>query len=395
MTPRKLASLDHPFDRRRERAPRAALFASLALALAAAACTNNQSLGALGGTGGNGAGGNGAGGNGTGGTSPTDGSPGDALTSCPAEPGPLFPASAGLACDGSFSCSYFNQTCCGFTVSLINCDCLSGHFQCVYNETCQTARCADASTDARTVSALIILAHSTNTPEVDVVVYSDGSAERTVLGNMTSLPAPVPAGSPRVYPAGSPEVMAFLSDLSASGDLAAIGDPAPVFWSESCPKSASFGTTTKVTVGGVTSGDVQCLINPTAAQTALSHDCDVLTGNDPVFLSTASQCFLTAMGRVSASICCAGTGDFPDTCNVGACGCSSASSHSVNTCLCPGGGCFSAANNSCAGPAGTCTVGQDQTCNDNPAISSLHGHCITGGRCLCGGFGLASSGKCL
>src|SRR6185295_11991799 len=119
----------------------------------------------------------------------------------------------------------------------------------------------------------------------------------------------------------------------------------------------------------VTSGDVQCLSNPTVAQTALAHDCDILTGNDPdPFLLTAAQCFLQPMAQVSASLCCGSVADFPDTCNVGACGCSPENSHSINTCLCPGGGCFSAVTKTCAGPAGICTVGQDQSCNDNPAI---------------------------
>jgi hypothetical protein len=41
-----------------------------------------------------------------------------------------------------------------------------------------------------------------------------------------------------------------------------------------------------------------------------------------------------------------------------------------------------------------CTVGADQTCNDNPAISSLHGHCVAG-RCSCNvGSALLASGKC-
>jgi hypothetical protein len=48
----------------------------------------------------------------------------------------------------------------------------------------------------------------------------------------------------------------------------------------------------------------------------------------------------------------------------------------------------------CVGPAGTCTVGADQTCNDNPAISSLHGRCVDDGRCVCGPGALLASGKC-
>lgn len=45
-------------------------------------------------------------------------------------------------------------------------------------------------------------------------------------------------------------------------------------------------------------------------------------------------------GTVSSSLCCASTGDFPNLCGVGACGCAPASSHTVMTCVCPTGRCF-------------------------------------------------------
>ena len=48
-------------------------------------------------------------------------------------------------------------------------------------------------------------------------------------------------------------------------------------------------------------------------------------------------------GTVTTSQCCQSTGDFPNTCSVGACGCAPASSHSVMTCACPTGQCFDGA----------------------------------------------------
>jgi hypothetical protein len=39
--------------------------------------------------------------------------------------------------------------------------------------------------------------------------------------------------------------------------------------------------------------------------------------------------------------CCTDVGDFPDMCRVGACGCAPASSHTIATCTCPSGSCFS------------------------------------------------------
>jgi hypothetical protein len=47
--------------------------------------------------------------------------------------------------------------------------------------------------------------------------------------------------------------------------------------------------------------------------------------------------------------------------------------------------------------APVCTIGADQTCNDNPIISSLHGHCTAAGTCQCG-TGLIlnpNTGRCL
>ncbi|HMF44967.1 MAG TPA: hypothetical protein VKQ32_30055 [Polyangia bacterium] len=48
------------------------------------------------------------------------------------------------------------------------------------------------------------------------------------------------------------------------------------------------------------------------------------------------------------------------------------------------------------GPASVCTFGADQTCNDNPALSSIHGHCTDAGVCVCADGGTSSvSGRCL
>jgi len=236
--------------------------------------------------------------------------------------------------------------------------------------------------------AVIKLSRSTNSAEIDVVVHADGSAERIVIARSGGS-----AGVGLIYPAGSPEVTTFLADLTAIADLSIVGDPGK-FLVESCPKSASFGTTTTVTANGVTSGDLQCLIDPTPAQTALAHDCEVLIGTGAFALNAC----LATMGQVSAALCCSSTGDVPDTCAIGACGCSPADSHMVTTCVCPGGGCFRA-NIGCLGPpgaAGVCTVGADDTCTDASAVVALPGTCLDGGRCACyQGFSLSpATGRC-
>jgi hypothetical protein len=89
---------------------------------------------------------------------------------------------------------------------------------------------------------------STNTPEINVAVYADASAQRTIVGNNAQYV------TNKTYPAGSADVTTFLTELQLVGDVSKIptaGD---------CGKSASFGTETIVSADGMTSGDLQCLL---------------------------------------------------------------------------------------------------------------------------------------
>ena len=102
-------------------------------------------------------------------------------------------------------------------------------------------------------------------------------------------------------------------------------------------------------------------------------------------------------GTINTQTCCTGVSDFREMCTtaVGACGCSPSSSHDIAVCVCPQPGCFMPAYG-CVGPGSTCTVGMDQTCNDNLLIPSTHGRCVENGRCVCTGYAMsAASGKCL
>jgi len=45
-------------------------------------------------------------------------------------------------------------------------------------------------------------------------------------------------------------------------------------------------------------------------------------------------------GTVTTSLCCLATGDFPNLCLVGPCGCAPDYSHEVKICECPEGQCF-------------------------------------------------------
>jgi hypothetical protein len=105
-----------------------------------------------------------------------------------------------------------------------------------------------AEDGGRTEVAHIRETASTNTPEINVTVYADASAQRTIAGNNALYV------TNKTYPAGSADVTTFLSELHMVGDVSKIptaGD---------CGKSVSFGTETIVSADGMTSGDLQCLL---------------------------------------------------------------------------------------------------------------------------------------
>jgi len=56
--------------------------------------------------------------------------------------------------------------------------------------------------------------------------------------------------------------------------------------------------------------------------------------------SPAEQGCLNSGGTVASAMCCASSGDFPDTCAVGACGCAPDASHAVRVCTCGAENCF-------------------------------------------------------
>jgi phosphate starvation-inducible membrane PsiE len=45
-------------------------------------------------------------------------------------------------------------------------------------------------------------------------------------------------------------------------------------------------------------------------------------------------------GKIMTQMCCKSVGDFPNTCMIGACGCSLENSHEISICVCPENNCF-------------------------------------------------------
>jgi hypothetical protein len=107
----------------------------------------------------------------------------------------------------------------------------------------------------------------------------------------------------------------------------------------------------------------------------------------------AARCESTG-GQVTTTFCCRSVQDFPNDCLVGACGCAPQNSHPVATCTCPPSTCFMA-EHGCV-PATSCTPGMDHSCNANPAVSSLRGHCNPDMTCTCvpGSTLNPATGKC-
>ncbi len=56
--------------------------------------------------------------------------------------------------------------------------------------------------------------------------------------------------------------------------------------------------------------------------------------------SQAEELCKISGGTVVTSLCCQSASDFPNTCLIGACGCSPGNSHEIKTCECPEGKCF-------------------------------------------------------
>jgi len=116
-----------------------------------------------------------------------------------------------------------------------------------------------------------LLRVGTNYGSLMVVVYSDTSAVRTMVGNRWDDGAS-DASTVTVIPPGSPGMVKFMQDLALVDNVSVIHGP-PTCTGD----SVSFGTRTYLTVGEETGGNLQCPDNPTPAQEALAADCVTLT----------------------------------------------------------------------------------------------------------------------
>jgi hypothetical protein len=139
---------------------------------------------------------------------------------------------------------------------------------------------------------------------------------------------------------------------------------------------------------------MSCACMPDGTWGMCTGACPPPTDAAPDVTSGPAALCVNTGGQVKTSLCCLSTSDFPSECAPGPCGCAPDDSHTINICSCPAGTCFES-DRGCVGIPGVCTPGADQTCNDNPAFSSIHGTCQSDGSCVCSpGFSLLTSGKC-
>lgn len=69
------------------------------------------------------------------------------------------------------------------------------------------------------------------------------------------------------------------------------------------------------------------------------HTCAEDLDNSGLLISIEDACIASG-GTVATAPCCSSAREFPNTCAVGACGCSPDNSQETKTCTCPEGTCF-------------------------------------------------------
>jgi len=133
----------------------------------------------------------------------------------------------------------------------------------------------DAQSDASAPVAWVFQSASTNAAGMEVDLYCDGSAVRSItptrMGKITDLEGNSLGTSPLFFPAGTQEILQCLTDIQQVGDLSSV--VADGF----CSKSVSFGTTTHVSGLGHITADLQCKLMPLSdAQSKMISDCEGL-----------------------------------------------------------------------------------------------------------------------
>jgi len=138
-----------------------------------------------------------------------------------------------------------------------------------------SAKEPEAKTGGKKVLATIIQSRSTNTLPYTVAIYRDGSATAKITGVSAGIrsqvqQSPQPSPAPQEFPPRTIDTKTLRHLLTEIQDVSRIP-------TGTCPKSVSFGTRTQISYAGKTSGDLQCVREPStgADQTLLQTSQDL------------------------------------------------------------------------------------------------------------------------
>lgn len=97
-------------------------------------------------------------------------------------------------------------------------------------------------------------------------------------------------------------------------------------------------TITSINIGGKTKRISDYVSGPDKLKT-LENKIDEISG-DATWIKSFDKACTDSGGTVKTQSCCNSVGDFPNTCSIGACGCSPTNSHEVKVCDCGEGNCW-------------------------------------------------------
>ncbi len=121
----------------------------------------------------------------------------------------------------------------------------------------------DTQSGVMGVLATIMQSGCTNICAYNVAINADGSATASTIASTHSLL------TEQKFPAGTIDTLTLQDLLTQIGDVSRIP-------TGTCPKPASFATTTRIVYAGKTSGDLQCIQQTESGDQALLHESEQL-----------------------------------------------------------------------------------------------------------------------
>ncbi len=133
--------------------------------------------------------------------------------------------------------------------------------------------------------------------------------------------------------------VSFVLVLVGCYQSAELGSPGP---SATGGSSGSGGVTSPLTTGGSpgTGGDYYIGSTGPGGQSGTGGSSGAGGSSTSDADASLADLCSTSGGTIAGQLCCSSASDFPDSCMIGACSCSPASSKTISTCVCKIGSCF-------------------------------------------------------